>query len=84
VYQSAKTMFRSIWAGLDPDGYFRRQAGRRDAFTVVFPGLEPVRFHATVQAARDILSAPPSDVEAPTPNPIEPIVGKDFSHFGFR
>ena len=77
MYQSAKTMFRSMWAGLDPDGYFRRQAGRRDAFTVVFPGLGPVRFHATAQAARDILSAPATEVEAPTPNPIEPIVGRD-------
>jgi cytochrome P450 len=70
-------MFRSMWAGLDPDGYFRRQAGRRDPFTVAFPGLGPVRFYATARAVRDILSAPAAILEAPTPNPIEPIVGKD-------
>jgi cytochrome P450 len=70
-------MFRSMWAALDPDGYFRRQAGRREPFTVVFPELGPVHFFATAQAAHDILSAPAAALEAPTPNPIEPIVGKD-------
>jgi cytochrome P450 family 110 len=77
VYESIRTMFRSMWAGLDPDGYFRRQAGRRDPFTVAFPGVGPVHFFATAQAARDILSASAAILEAPTPNPIEPIVGKD-------
>jgi cytochrome P450 len=70
-------MFRSMWAGLDPDSYFRRQAGRRDPFAVAFPGLGKVHFFATAQAARDILSAPATVMEAPTPNPIEPIVGRD-------
>ena len=77
MYQSIRTMFSSMWAGLDPDGYFRSQAGRRDPFTVAFPGLGPVHFFATAQAARDILTAPAAISEAPTPNPIEPIVGKD-------
>ncbi len=77
MYESIRTMFRSVRAGLDPDGYFRRQAGRRDPFTVAFLGLGPVRFFATAQAAHDILSAPAAILEAPTPNPIEPIVGKD-------
>ena len=70
------TIFRSMWAGLDPDGYFRRQARRRDPFTVIFPGLGPVHFFARTDAARDILTAPSAVLEAPTPNPIEPIVGK--------
>ena len=75
MYESVRTVFRSMWVGLDPDGYFRRQAGRRDPFIVAFPGLGPVHFFATAQAARDILSAPAAGCEAPTPNPIEPIVG---------
>jgi cytochrome P450 len=45
--------------------------------TVIFPGLGRVHFFATADAARDLLSAPASVLEAPTPNPIEPIVGKD-------
>jgi cytochrome P450 len=71
------TAFRSIRAGLDPDGFFRRQTGRRDPFTVVFPGLGPVHFFASADAARDLLTAPAEILEAPTPNPIEPIVGKN-------
>jgi cytochrome P450 len=71
------TLLRSMWAGLDPDGYFRRQAGRRDPFTLVFPGLGPVHFYARPDAAHDILGAPRDVLEAPTPNPIEPIVGPD-------
>lgn len=69
------TALRSAQAGLDPDGYFRRQAGRRDPFTVAFPGLGRVHFFGTASAARDLLTAPSSTMEAPTPNPIEPIVG---------
>lgn len=68
---------RSLWAGCDPDGYFRRQAGRRDPFTVVFPGLGPVHFFSTSGAAHDLLTASSEALEAPTPNPIEPIVGAD-------
>lgn len=68
---------RSLWAGCDPDGYFRRQAGRRDPFTVVFPRLGLVHFVSTSDAAHDLLTAPPEALEAPTPNPIEPIVGAD-------
>jgi cytochrome P450 len=69
------TAVRSLLAGLDPDGYFRRQAGRRDPFTVAFPGLGRVHFFGTADAARDLLTAPGEVLEAPTPNPIEPIVG---------
>ena len=63
-------------AGLDPEGFFRRQAGKRDPFTVVFPGLGPVHFFASAEAAHDLLTAPAEIMEAPTPNPIEPIVGE--------
>lgn len=68
---------KSLPAGLDPDGYFRRQAGRRDQFAVMFPGLGPVHFVATVVGARDVLRAPRALLCAPTPNPIEPVVGPD-------
>ena len=77
VWSQYATAFRSAWAGLDPDGFFRGMAGRRSPFTVVFPGLGPVHFFATADAARDLFSAPGSVLEAPTPNPIEPIVGRD-------
>jgi cytochrome P450 len=62
---------------LDPDGYFRRRAGRRNPFTVTFPGLGRVHFVGTVDGARDILSTPRGKLVAPTPNPIEPMVGAD-------
>jgi cytochrome P450 len=68
---------KSLPAGLDPDGYFRRRAGRRDQFAVMIPGLGPVHFVATVVGARDILRAPGALLTAPTPNPIEPVVGTD-------
>jgi cytochrome P450 len=68
---------RSVWAGLDPDGFFRRRAGRSEPFTVVLPGLGPVHFFARAESARDILTAAATTMEAPTPNPIEPIIGKD-------
>lgn len=65
---------RAIWAGVDPDGMFRRHAG--DSFTVRFPGLGTVRFFGTEDGARDILSAPSTLCRAPLPNPIEPVVGE--------
>jgi cytochrome P450 family 110 len=68
-------MLHSIWAGLDPDGFFRSRAGRREPSSVFFPGLGPVHFFATAEAAQDILTTPGTMVEAPTPNPIAPIVG---------
>jgi cytochrome P450 len=66
-----------VWAGLDPDGFFRRRAGRSEPLTVVLPGLGPVLFFARAESARDILTAAATTMEAPTPNPIEPIIGKD-------
>ncbi|HET6731465.1 cytochrome P450 [Mycobacterium sp.] len=65
-----------MWAGLDPDGFFRGRAGARKPFTVVFPGLGPVHFFATADAARDLFAVGSAMLEAPTPNPIEPMVGK--------
>ena len=66
-----------MWAGLDPDGFFRSRAGSREPFTVVFPGLGPVHFFATADAVRDLFAISGTLLEAPTPNPIEPMVGKD-------
>jgi cytochrome P450 len=68
---------KSVPAGLDVDGYFRRRAGRSDQFAVMVPGLGPVHFVATVAGARDILRTPGALLCAPTPNPIEPVVGPD-------
>ncbi|WP_081665130.1 cytochrome P450 [Mycobacterium sp. UM_CSW] len=68
---------RSLRVGLDPERYFRRCADRRDPFVVVFPGLGPVHFVATAQGARQLLTTPRETLCAPTPNPIEPIVGPD-------
>ena len=65
----------SLRAGLDPDGVMRRCAERTDAFTVNFPGMGPVHFVATAEGAREILTLPRDVLCAPTPNPIEPIVG---------
>jgi cytochrome P450 len=53
----------------------RRCAERTDAFTVNFPGMGGVHFVATAEGAREILTLPREVLSAPTPNPIEPIVG---------
>lgn len=68
---------RSLRVGLDPESYFRRRADRRDPFVVMFPGLGPVHFVATARDARQLLTTPREALCAPTPNPIEPIVGPD-------
>jgi cytochrome P450 len=68
---------KSVPAGLDPEGYFRRRAGRSKPFSIVYPGLGPVHFVATVDGACDIWTTPRAQFSAPTPNPIEPIVGPD-------
>ncbi|WP_231999041.1 cytochrome P450 [Mycobacterium sp. 1081908.1] len=68
---------RSLRVGLDPESYFRRRADRRDPFVVIFPGLGPVHFVATALEARQLLTTPREALCAPTPNPIEPIVGPD-------
>jgi cytochrome P450 len=68
---------RSLRVGVDPEAYFRRRADRSDPFVVMFPGLGPVHFLTTPQDAQQLLSTPREALCAPTPNPIEPIVGPD-------
>ena len=68
-------LWRSLQAGLDPDGVMRGCADRTDPFPVIFPGMGRVHFVATSEGAREILTLPREMVCAPTPNPIEPIVG---------
>ncbi len=67
---------RAVWAGLDPEGFFRRHASDSEPFVLVFPGIGKVTLFSTVDAARDILTAPSDACRAPLPNPIEPIVGQ--------
>lgn len=68
---------RSLRVGLDPEAYFRRRADSRDPFVVIFPGLGPVHFLTTARDAQQLLTTPRETLCAPTPNPIEPIVGPD-------
>jgi cytochrome P450 len=68
---------RAIWAGIDPEGFFRRHASDTAPFSVRFPGLGEVRFFSSADAARDILTAPGTRCRAPLPNPIEPVVGQN-------
>lgn len=74
---SVSALGRAIWAGVDPDGMFRRHAADTEPFTVQFPGLGTVRFFASEDGARDILTAPSTLCRAPLPNPIEPVVGEN-------
>ena len=67
--------WRSLRAGFDPDGTMRKCATRAAPFTVIFPGMGRVQFVATPEGAREILTLPRDVLCAPTPNPIEPIVG---------
>ena len=67
----------ALRAGMDPDGFMRQCAGDPGPFTLIFPGMGPVHFVASVDAAREILTAPREVLCAPTPNPIEPIVGPE-------
>ncbi|WNG94725.1 hypothetical protein C6A82_010005 [Mycobacterium sp. ITM-2016-00318] len=53
----------------------RECAERTEPFTVIFPGMGRVHFVATAEGAREILTLPRDVLCAPTPNPIEPIVG---------
>lgn len=73
----ASAIGRAIWAGVDPDGMFRRHAGDTGPFVVRFPGLGTVLFFATEDAARDVFTAPSASCRAPLPNPIEPVVGEN-------
>jgi len=82
--QAASTMLATasliagaVWAGIDPEGYFRRHASDTEPFLLRFPGLGDVLFVSTVDGARDILTAPTTLCLAPLPNPIEPVVGQN-------
>ncbi|QEN15465.1 cytochrome P450 [Mycolicibacterium sp. ELW1] len=74
---TAAALGRAAWAGIDPEGFFRRHAADRAPFTVRFPGLGEVLFFTTIDGARDILTAPGALCRAPLPNPIEPVVGEN-------
>ncbi|MCX2932120.1 cytochrome P450 [Mycobacterium sp. CVI_P3] len=68
---------RAAWAGIDPEGFFRRHASDRRPFPVRFPGLGEVLFFSTAEGARDILTVSGAESRAPLPNPIEPVVGRN-------
>jgi cytochrome P450 family 110 len=74
---TASALVRAAWAGIDPEGFFRRHASDTTPFTVRFPGLGEVLFFSTADGARDILTAPGTLCRAPLPNPIEPVVGQN-------
>ncbi|AKK26736.1 cytochrome P450 [Mycobacterium sp. EPa45] len=74
---TAVALGRAAWAGVDPEGFFRRHANDVAPFAVRFPGLGEVLFFSTADGARDILTAPGAMCRAPLPNPIEPVVGKN-------
>ena len=68
---------RALWAGIDPEGFFRRHSSDTAPFSLWFPGIGEVLFVSTVDGARDILTAPGTLCRAPLPNPIEPLVGRN-------
>jgi cytochrome P450 len=73
---SLAATLRALSAGVDPAGFFRRRATEVDPFLLKFPGLGEVVFFGTKEGARDVLTLPATLSRAPTPNPIEPIVGQ--------
>jgi cytochrome P450 family 110 len=75
IMRLCQEWWRSLRTGLDPDGAMRGYADRADPFTVIFPRMGRVHFIATPDGAREILTLPRDVLCAPTPNPIEPIVG---------
>jgi cytochrome P450 len=74
---TASSIADAAWAGIDPEGCFRRHASDTEPFLLKFPGLGDVLFVSTVDGARDILTAPGTLCRAPLPNPIEPVVGQN-------
>ena len=74
---TASSIADAAWAGIDPEGCFRRHASDTEPFLLKFPGLGDVLFVSTVDGARDILTAPGTLRRAPLPNPIEPVVGQN-------
>ncbi|MEE6167650.1 MULTISPECIES: cytochrome P450 [unclassified Mycolicibacterium] len=75
LIKSPTGLLRAAAAGVDPVGFFHRHATGPNPFVLTFPGLGEVKFFGTADAARDILTMPSAQCEAPTPNPIEPVVG---------
>lgn len=75
LIKSPAGLLRAAAAGVDPVGFFLRHATGPSPFALNFPGLGEVKFFGTADAARDILTMPAALSEAPTPNPIEPVVG---------
>lgn len=76
-WSAAPAIARAAWAGIDPEGFFRRHSSDTKPFLVRFPGLGEVLFVSTVEGARDVLTAPAALCRAPLPNPIEPVVGQN-------
>ena len=68
---------RAMSARVDPVGFFTRRADALHPVRVTFPGLGAVEFFGSESAARVLLSLPSDTCAAPTPNPIEPIVGSN-------
>jgi cytochrome P450 len=77
IARAASAIGRAAWAGIDPEGFFRRHASDTKPLLVRFPGLGEVLFVSTVDGARDVLTAPGTLCRAPLPNPIEPVVGQN-------
>ena len=77
LVETASALARAAWAGIDPEGFFRRHASDPEPFLLKLPGLGEVLFVSTVDGARDILTAPATLCRAPLPNPIEPVVGQN-------
>jgi cytochrome P450 family 110 len=74
---TAMAIARAAWAGIDPEGFFRRHSSDTEPFLLKLPGLGEALFVSTVDGARDILTAPGTLCRAPLPNPIEPVVGQN-------
>lgn len=68
---------RSARAAPDPQRFFRGRAGNTEPFTLIFPGMGRVTLVTDPSASREILTTPREMFCAPTPNPIEPIIGPE-------
>src|ERR1700693_5381712 len=73
----ASAIARAAWAGIDPEGFFRRHSSDTEPFLLRIPLVGEVLFVSTVDGARDILTAPGALCRAPLPNPIELLVGQN-------
>ncbi|RDH76567.1 cytochrome P450 [Mycolicibacterium moriokaense] len=69
------SLIQAVAAGVDPVGFFKRRAGQSGPIVLNFPGLGQVLFFGTKEGAREVLTIPSTHSRAPTPNPIEPVVG---------